>query len=99
MARTLATKIDNNNVTVSSAGTSVQFDTAKHPVRYLKLHTPVGNSGLVYVGGSAVSATRGFPMAANTSIEFTFAGDVLLSDWWVDAATNGDILVWLAEFK
>ena len=99
MVRTLSTKIDNNRVTVSSAGTAVQFDTDAHILRSIMIQALDTNQGKVFIGGSAVSATRGIYMAPGAVIELSFTGDVPLSDFWVDAANANDVVDWFAEFK
>lgn len=100
MARTLSGKLDNNNVNVASAGTRVQFDTAKHVLRSISIKALKGNMGDVYIGGSAVSSTRGLPMLPGELREFTFGTtEVKLSEFWVDADNNDDKIAWLAVFK
>ena len=86
--------------TVSSAGTRVQVTTAPTPVRRVRFQAPPGNSGITYVGGSAVSASVTgieFPAAGgNESLDFTEGRPGDLSDFYCDAATNGDKIHYMA---
>ena len=86
--------------TVSSAGTRVQVTTAPTPVRRVRFQAPPGNSGITYVGGSAVSASVAgieFPAAGgNESLDFTEGRPGDLSDFYCDAATNGDKIHYMA---
>lgn len=52
------------------------------------------NTGNVYVGGSAVDSTDGFPLAAGEAITL-FVQD--LADVYLDVDTNGEGVVYLAE--
>jgi hypothetical protein len=83
-----------STITVSSAGTAVQFTATPTPVRRVRVQAPPGNSGITYVGASTVSASVAgieFP-AAGGNEEIIFDNGRLgdLSELYADAATNGD---------
>ena len=86
--------------TVSSAGTRVQVVSAPTPVRRVRFQAPPGTSGITYVGGSSVSASvAGIEFHAaggNESLYFTEGRPGDLSDFYCDAATNGDKIHYMA---
>jgi hypothetical protein len=100
MARPLADSID-----VPSAGTRVQISTKKEQVLSIIFTARKGNSGNVFLGDATVSATVGFQLAPedsitlNPSLALEHRTVVLLSDFWVDAATNGDDVDFIALVK
>ena len=87
-------------VTVSSAGTRVQVTSTPTPIRRVRFQAPPGNSGITYVGASTVSASvTGIEFAAaggNESIDFTEGRPGDLSEFYSDAATNGDKIHYMA---
>ena len=83
--------VSNNQVTVPSAGTAVQVDSDESIRKYVLRALP-GNTGVIYIGNSLVSASNGLPLG-NTDGPIPFVGR--LSELYVDAATNGDGLAWL----
>ena len=88
---------------VPTAGTAVQISNTSRRVLSIVFVAPSGNSGIVYVGNDGagdVSATTGIPLSAGQSVSFNFGQfsvSVPISDFWVDAATNGDDVAWAAE--
>ena len=68
---------------------------------------PAANSGLTYVGDSAVSATNGYVLGAaggvDATVELDFRGEVggsiTANLLWVDAASNGDDVSWVAILR
>lgn len=88
---------------VPTAGTAVQISNTPRRILAIVFVAPAGNSGTVYVGndGAAdVSATTGMPLSTGQSITYNFGQfgiSVPISDFWVDAATNGDDVAWTAE--
>lgn len=83
--------------TVATAGTAVQVSTADTAVYDILFQAPSGNTGAVYIGLSDVDSTtyivtlaKGESWATSGSIGGPSAGQFILSDYWVDAATNGD---------
>lgn len=98
------TKTLEGTVTVSSAGTAekittdnglTHFDKAK--VKVITFRARAGNTGVAYIGGSAVASTRGMevPSGGVRVIEYG-NGSVELGSWFVDAATSADKVDWLA---
>ena len=87
-------------VTVSSAGTRVQVTSTPTPIRRVRFQAPPGNSGITYVGASTVSASVAgieFPAAGgNESVDFTEGRPGDLSEFYCDAATNGDKIHYMA---
>ena len=87
-------------ITVSSAGTRVQVTSTPTPVRRVRFQAPPGNSGITYVGASTVSASVvGLEFTAageNESVDFTEGRPGDLSEFYCDAATNGDKIHYMA---
>lgn len=96
-------------ITVSSAGTAVQVTTIPTPFVWAIFHNAPGNSGNVYIGDVNVASTNGLSLqrltgSANHLDEIKFDGKLFaedppmdLSDFYVDAATNGDKIEVLAK--
>lgn len=86
-----------------TAGTELPLVTAKTLAiaSSVKFYAPSGNTGIVYIGDSTVSATNGIPVAAGAVASLADflpqekAEDILidLSLVYVDAATSGDAVV------
>jgi hypothetical protein len=90
---------------VPSAGTRVQISNDDFKVKHIEFFARAGNTGNVFVGLSDVSATVNgcelTPEAAarpkgHVVIPIPPGGTVLLSVFYVDAATNGDDVDWFA---
>jgi|2_EtaG_2_1085320.scaffolds.fasta_scaffold61457_2 hypothetical protein len=84
---------------VPSAGTRVQISNTANRVLSIEFKAPAGNSGLVYVGESTVSASNGYELSATNTVTYNFleaGGSVPISTFYVDAATNGDDVCWKA---
>jgi len=89
--------LDAGTTTVTTAGTEVQISNTTNRVRWIKAKALAANSGIVYIGGSDVSATNGYELSAGNTIEINFAdsgGTIEFSTIYVDAATNGDKVSW-----
>ncbi len=86
--------------TVSSAGTRVQVSATPIPVRRVRFQAPPGNSGITYVGTSTVSSSvAGIEFAAaggNETVDFIEGRPGDLSEFYCDAATNGDKIHYMA---
>ena len=85
------------DVTVTTAGTRVQVTSTDTPCTTVIIQAKATNTGLVIVGDSSVSASRGIELSAGEEISIAAdpsgrpGGEELnLADFWVDAATNGD---------
>ena len=83
-------------ITVSSAGTAVQISSVDTPVTSIVLQADVDNTGNVFIGDSTVSASNGIELTPGQSFELKSDqiprqdGELILSDIYVDAATNDD---------
>jgi hypothetical protein len=84
------------DITVTTAATRVQVSSTATPVMDVIFTCPAANTGVIYVGDSSVSASRGIEVAKGTSISINQAFgrsaglEYKLSNFYVDAATNGD---------
>ena len=91
-------QIRTGQATVTTAGTAVQLSTTSTIARRLKVKALAGNTGNVYVGDSDVSSTTGWELDGgeeiifddNTSVPRGSEKEFDLSTTYVDAATNGD---------
>jgi hypothetical protein len=83
--------VSNAQVTVPAAGTAVQID-SDTSIREYYIRALPGNTGVVYLGDSNVSASNGLPLAKADGPIF-YNGR--LSELYVDAATNDDGIGWL----
>lgn len=76
-------------------------------VVWIKFTAPTANSGLTYVGLSDVSATNGYPLGhsggVDGTVELDFGryenGSIAFSAFYIDAATDGDDVAWIAVLK
>lgn len=81
---------------VTSAGTAEALGTGviKGSLMVKALTT---NTGLAYIGNDGandVASTNGLPLAAGDSVIFAYVN--MLSDLYVDVATNGEGVAWIA---
>lgn len=60
----------------------------------IHLSTPSGNSGTVYVGGSSVNPTGGYPMAASASADLAYVSGQV----WAVGSAASQVLNWLASW-
>ena len=76
-------------VIVTSAGTAVQFSTAQDSIRSIRI---VVETGTCYIGASDVDSTNVPSLSAGEELLLEWNGNKpgVLSDLWVDAATNND---------
>ena len=89
-----------NTVTVGTAGTQEKITADNsltgddsETVKVIEFRARAGNSGVAYIGGADVASTRGRELAVGGSVSYSFGkGGVILSDFYVDVATNGDIV-------
>jgi hypothetical protein len=90
-------RFDTGQTDVPSAGTAVQISNTSDRVRWIRFKAIPGNTGSGFVGKSDVSATNGFTLEKDDDIGLAFdfkEGSVPFSDFWVDAANNGDDVEW-----
>ena len=93
MARPISDSVD-----VPNATTRVQISTLRERVLTITFRGRKGNSGNVYVGDNTVAAAAGFELTPGDSITMDPSQaqvndsrvTILLSDFYVDAASNGD---------
>ena len=87
---------------VPTAGTRVQINNTARMCRYIIFKARSGNTGAVYIGGSTVSAADGYSLLAAETLALNFkdaGGSCPMSDFWVDAATNGNDVDWAAILR
>ena len=88
---------DSGTTNVSSAGTRVQLSNTTNRVRWIKVKALAGNSGMIYLGVSDVSASNGYELDSTNTIEINFAeagGTIPFSALYVDAASTNDKVCW-----
>ena len=86
------------------AGTAVRILNTKDKVIWIKFTAPTANSGLTYVGDSAVSATNGYVLGAaggaDATVELNFSpGSITMDTFYIDAASTGDNVSWIGIFR
>ena len=89
---------DSGTTNVASAGTAVQLSNTTNRVRWIKVKALAGNSGMIYLGVSDVSASNGYELDSTNTIEINFAesgGTIPFSTFYVDVASNGDKVSWV----
>jgi hypothetical protein len=89
---------------VDPAGTRVRILNTKDKVIWIKFTAPTANSGLTYVGDSAVSATNGYVLGAaggaDATVELNFSpGSITMDTFYIDAASTGDNVSWIGIFR
>ena len=90
-------RVDSGVTNVGTAGTAVQVSNVTNRGKQVEFKALAGNSGLVYVGESDVSASNGFELSAGNTKTFNFGefgGSVPANVWYVDAASNNDKVAW-----
>lgn len=85
------TGILHGRVTVNSPGTRVQFGT--NTVKSIVVKAFASNTGLIFVGGSAVVSTDGFQLSAGDTVSLDI---VQTSTVWIDSEVSGEGVTWLA---
>ncbi len=89
---TPATTIFDNQVTVTTAGTSVQLSGSSVPVRSVCIKAMTANTGKMYIGNSSVSATVGYELPNDSSICVEVNNLNLI---YVDSSVNGEKVSYL----
>ena len=88
---------DAGTTTVATSGTEQQLSNTTNRVRWIKVKALAGNSGMIYLGVSDVSASNGYELDSTNTIEINFAesgGTVAFSSFYVDAASTNDKVCW-----
>jgi len=86
-------------ITVATAGTAVVADNTANRVYEITFKALAGNSGLVYIGTSTVSASAGFELSAGQEkvlLFKNFGGSIPLNLFYANAATDNDKVAWVA---
>jgi hypothetical protein len=94
-------RIDSDVVDIPSAGTAVQVLNTRDKIAWIKIKSLAANTGIIYVGDSAVSATNGYELDPGGGIDGELVMDfrpdtIRASDIYVDAATSGNDVSWIA---
>ena len=87
--------------TVATAGTRVQVSASDIPVSWIRFQAKHSNTGDVYIGDNTVAAAKyiayvhttenpGVELKTNDGAKTT-GNQMLLSDFYLDAAVNGEI--------
>lgn len=85
-------------ITIATAGVAVQVAADTTIVKSIIFEADPSNSGLVYIGGSNVTSSNGNALNAEQTLEITpddqrgNAQEFDLSGFWVDSATNGNVV-------
>lgn len=88
-------RFDAGSLTITTAGTELQFSNTADKVKSISVKARPANAGNVFLGVSDVTSTNGWTLRPGESKTVDFgAGSVLFSTFYGDAATNGDILDW-----
>jgi hypothetical protein len=93
-------RIDSGITDVTTAGSRARVLNTRERVLWARFTAPAANTGLTYVGDSAVSATNGYPLGAAGGVDATIeipipeGGSIRAEDFYVDAATDGDDVAW-----
>lgn len=86
------TTVAHNKVVVTTAGTRVQFSTAT--LKSIVIKAIASNTGLIYVGGSAVAGTNGFQLSAGDAVALDINQ---ASTIYVDASISGEGVTWMGN--
>ena len=88
--------VTNSLVTVASAGTPVQVSTSVKMVNSVSIQASSGNTGIIYVGDSGVTAANGHELAGGEVLVINAFDkpfnleEMDLSKLYIDAATSAD---------
>lgn len=80
------TVLGNGKQTVTTSGTRVQLASSTTTTT-ITVRALVGNTGIIYVGNSAVTASNGFQLSASESVSIDLDN---LSKVWIDSSVNGE---------
>lgn len=82
------------HVTVSSAGTAEQLPSNSVPKGAQVAIKALDNQGTVYVGGSTVDSSNGFPLSSGNTLTYSVSDTSLV---YVDADNSGDGIAFTVE--
>ena len=77
-------------VTVETLGTPIRVVDSGNSVTAVNFKARENNAGVVYVGGSDVSADRGYQLRPGENVSLTFREAIELSRFHVDAENAND---------
>ena len=83
----MASELKCKTIQIAVAGTPTQAETALTFARRLKLHNPGANTGLIFFGGSDLSATK---RASLVPGEWLTLEEINLANFYVDVAVNNE---------
>ena len=95
-------KLLTGTITVAEAGTRQRFAPEPREAVYtIIFKAKAGNTGNFYLGGPEVSASAGMELepGATLRLEFPSGREAALSDFYGDAARDGDKLDYLATAR
>jgi len=98
MARTVTDYID-----IPTGTTAVQLGSAsgfaKRRIVEISIRSDPANTGLIYIGDSAVSPTNGYFLQAGEEKVIDYRpGSEELGYWYAEAAVNGENVMFIAVF-
>ncbi len=76
---------------VTTAGTRVNL--ASNAIASITIKALSTNTGVIYVGGSAVAAANGYQLFANDTVSFDMDNTNAV---WLDSSVNAEGISWLA---
>ena len=78
---------------VTTAGTQVILLTATVATELIVIKAMPTNTGLIYVGGSSVSSSNGFPLDPGETL--ILAVDHVHAPVWIDSAVSGESVAYI----
>lgn len=78
--------VGNGKKTVTTAGTRVQLASST-ATKSITVRALAANTGLIYIGTSAVSSANGFQLSKDDSVSVDLDN---LSKLWIDSSVNGE---------
>ena len=82
---------------VATAGVRVQITSSNLACSGVIFQASTGNTGKLYVGDSTVTSSNGISLSpgetytiASQSLDGVMDAELILSDFWIDADTNGN---------
>ena len=86
------TSVTHAAVTVTTAGTRVQF--GSNACKAIVIKANASNSGTIYVGNSGVTSANGFPLAAGDTLSLDISNTNVI---YIDASANAQSVNWMAN--
>ena len=92
-------QVISDSTDVPTAGTRVQINNTARKCLWITFKGRSTNTGAVYVGGPLVAAADGYALLPSETQVVPLrdvGGSCPMSDFWVDAATSGNDVDWIA---